>query len=157
MPIAEFNIGVLKYDWGDPRLADFEDNLDRIYALAQRSPGYIWHMDGDEMEAAQLDPTGPLGGNPRTASTLSVWEDYASLRHFTFHTIHRHFVDRGGEWHLPKHGPNLVLWPIAEGHRPDVPEAAARLAYLSAHGPAHEAFDWAYGEAHFSAVSQDHA
>ena len=75
MQLAEFNIGILKYDWEDPRVADFRDNLDAVFALAARSPGYVWHMGEDEMEAAQLDASGPLGGNPRTASTLSVWED----------------------------------------------------------------------------------
>ncbi len=33
MHLAEFNIGMLKYDWGDPRLADFADNLDLFHDI----------------------------------------------------------------------------------------------------------------------------
>ena len=81
MPLAEFNIGILKYDWDDPRVADFADNLDRVYDIARRSPGYAWHMESEDMEAAQL---GVLAGILRTASTLSVWRDVESFRHFVF-------------------------------------------------------------------------
>ncbi|GGF52254.1 hypothetical protein GCM10011319_12160 [Mameliella alba] len=62
--LAEFNIGILRYDWEDPRIAEFSDNLDRVFAVAERSPGYVWHMAEAEMDAAQTDPGGPLGGNP---------------------------------------------------------------------------------------------
>ncbi len=144
MHLAEFNIGTLRYDWDDPRVADFAENLDRVYALARRSPGYVWHLEGHEMEAAQLDPNGPLGGNPRTASTLSVWEDAESLRHFTFQTLHRQFYDRRGEWYDPAaQGLRLVMWWVATGHRPSVAEAAQRLDHLAAHGDTAEAFGWA--------------
>lgn len=146
MPLAEFNIGTLRYDWDDPRIADFQNNLDRIYALARRAPGYIWHLDNDDMEAAQLDADGPLGGNPRTASTLSVWQDVASLHHFTFQTVHRQFYDRGGEWHVPRAAPNFVMWHVPEGHRPAISEATDRLAHLTAHGASAHAFDWAYAQ-----------
>ncbi|MEL7100433.1 MAG: DUF3291 domain-containing protein [Pseudomonadota bacterium] len=142
MDLAEFNIGTLRYDWDDPRVADFQNNLDRVYDIARRSPGYVWHLEGDEMEAAQLDASGPLGGNPRTASTLSVWESVAAFRTFTFDTVHRVFMDRGDEWHLPKTGPSLVMWWIAPGQRPTVAEAVARLAHLEAHGETDHAFGW---------------
>lgn len=142
MPLAEFNIGTLRYDWDDPRIADFQNNLDRIYDLARRAPGYIWHLEGDEMEAEQLDTDGPLGGNPRTASTLSVWQDVESLRHFTFQTVHRQFYDRGGEWHVPHDAPSFVMWHIADDHRPTIAEAVDRLTRLRSHGPGDHAFDW---------------
>jgi len=63
--LAEFNLGVLKYDWDDPRVADFANNLTLVNDIAQRSPGYVWHLPGDEMEAAQLDTFGL--GKPRSS------------------------------------------------------------------------------------------
>lgn len=63
---------------------------------------------------------------------------------FTFDTVHRQFMDRGDEWHLPKTGPNLVMWWVAAGHRPSVAEAAARLDHLVAHGATDHAFDWSF-------------
>lgn len=101
MHLAEFNIGVLRHDWDDPRIKDFADNLDRVNRLAQRAEGFVWRLPDDEMEAAQTDPAQPLGGNPRTASTLSVWRDAASLDRFVWTTLHRVFYERRAEWFAP--------------------------------------------------------
>ena len=146
--LAEFNIGVLRYDWEDPRVADFRDNLTRVFALAERTPGYVWHLGGDEMEAAQQEQGGLLGGNPRTASTLSVWEDVESLRHFTYHTLHKRFLERANEWYAAKDqgwgGHRLVMWHVLPGHRPTIAEAVERLTHLTHHGPSEFAFSWKY-------------
>ncbi len=147
MHLAEFNIGLLKYDWDDPRVADFADNLDRVYNLARRAPGYVWHLDGAEMEAAQLDPDGPLLGNARVASTLSVWQSPEALRAFAFQTVHRQFYDRREEWYdeaqqLWQH--RLVMWWVPEGHCPDLTEAVARLHLLEQNGHTDAAFGWHY-------------
>lgn len=143
MPLAEFNIGTLKYDWDDPRVADFVDNLDRVYDIARRSPGYIWHMENDDMEAAQLEVGGALGANPRTASTLSVWADVASFRHFVFQTVHKQFYDRKAEWYDPDgQGTRLVMWWVADGHIPTVSEAMERFHHLETHGNSDHAFGW---------------
>lgn len=144
--LAEFNIGTLRYDWDDPRVADFQNNLDRVYGIAAQSPGYVWHLDGDAMEAAQLEAEGVLGGNPRTASTLSVWEDAESLAHFTWNTLHKQFVDRKAEWYdLAEQGwggHRLVMWWVRPGHLPSVKEAVERLTYLADHGASDHAFGW---------------
>lgn len=145
MPLAEFNIGILKYDWDDPRVADFQNNLDRVFAIAERSPGYAWHMPGDQMEAAQLDVQGVLGGNPRTASTLSVWQDLASLEHFVWNTVHKQFYDRRTEWYDPaEQGLRLVMWWAPEGHRPSVAEGVQRLRLRETQGDSNAAFGWDY-------------
>ncbi|MEJ6392261.1 DUF3291 domain-containing protein [Gymnodinialimonas sp. 2305UL16-5] len=145
MHLAEFNIGILKYDWDDPRVADFADNLDRVFALAERSPGYVWQMGEDEMDAAQLEPGGVLGGNPRTASTLSVWESLTALEHFVWRTVHKRFYDRRAEWYDPADQPTrLVMWWVDADHRPTIAEAAARLAKLTRDGDTDDAFGWDY-------------
>ena len=148
MHLAEFNIGTLKYDWEDPCVADFLNNLDRVYGIAERSPGYVWHLSGDDMEAAQLDPDGALGGNPRTASTLSVWTDAKSLEEFAFNTVHKQFYDRKNEWYDPEEqvwgGYRLVMWHVEEGHRPAIAEAVERLQHLIVHGDTDFAFGWAH-------------
>ena len=146
--LAEFNIGILKYDWDDPRVADFMNNLDRVYGIAERSPGYVWHLSGDEMEAAQLDAEGVLGGNPRTASTLSVWESPEALEHFTWNTLHKQFYDRKTEWYDDADqawgGHRLVMWWVPVGHRPTIVEAVDRLEHLKEHGDSDHAFGWAH-------------
>ncbi|MEL6620959.1 MAG: DUF3291 domain-containing protein [Pseudomonadota bacterium] len=144
MHLAEFNIGTLKYDWDDPRVADFQNNLDRVYDIARRSPGYVWHLEGDQMEAAQLDPDGPMGGDSRTASTLSVWTDPESLHAFTFNTVHKQFYDRKAEWYDPGQGLRFVMWWVPDGHLPGLAEALDRHRHLDTHGDTDHAFGWAH-------------
>ena len=127
MHLAEFNIGTLKYDWEDPRVADFLNNLDRVYGIAERSPGYVWHLSGDDMEAEQLDQGGVLGGNPRTASTLSVWRDAASLEQFTFNTVHKQFYDRRTNGMTPPNRPGTVtVWLCGTSPRGTAPALPKR-------------------------------
>ncbi|KIN61405.1 DUF3291 domain containing protein [Sulfitobacter noctilucae] len=83
--LAELNLGILKYDWEDPRVQDFVNGLDLVNAAAMRSPGFVWMMASDEMEFEQTSDTGNMGANPRMASTLSVWESMAQLEHLERH------------------------------------------------------------------------
>ena len=140
--LAELNLGILKYDWDDPRVQDFVNGLDLVNGVAKRSPGFVWMMSEAEMEAAQNDPDGPMGGNPRTASTLSVWEDVESLEHFVWNTVHKQFYDRKGEWYDMGAVLRLAMWWVPAGHRPDMAEAMARFQHLEAHGDSDHAFGW---------------
>lgn len=143
--LASFNLGLLRHDWDDPRIAEFADNLDRVNAIAHRSEGFVWQMGPDKMDAAQRDPDGPLGGNPRLASTLSVWRDRDCLHRFVFRTLHRRFFDRRAAWFDPgQPGPRLVLWWVPRGHRPTIGEAARRLDLRRDRGDSDDAFGWAY-------------
>lgn len=142
--LAEFNLGILKYDWDDPRVQGFVDGLDAVNGVAQRSPGFVWMLGGEEMEAAQLDPTGPLGGNPRAASTLSVWEDVASLERFVWTTVHKRFYDRKAEWYDEDDSLRLVMWWVPVGYRPSVHDAMVRFRHLETHGDSDFAFGWSH-------------
>ncbi len=142
--LAEFNLGILRHDWNDPRVQGFVDGLDLVNSVAMRSPGFVWMLGEDQMDAAQRDPEGPLGGNPRTASTLSVWEDVASLEHFVWNTVHRHFYERRAEWYDAVESLRFVMWWVPAGHRPDITEAMARFRHLQAHGDSDHAFGWRY-------------
>ena len=142
--LAEFNLGILKYDWDDPRVQDFANGLDLVNGVATRSDGFIWMLDEEEMDSAQNDPSGPLGGNPRTASTLSVWRDAKSLEHFVWNTVHKQFYDRKAEWYDAVDAIRLVMWWVPVGHRPDIHEAMERFRHLEARGDSDHAFGWAY-------------
>ncbi|MEM6889947.1 MAG: DUF3291 domain-containing protein [Pseudomonadota bacterium] len=144
MNLAEFNIGTLKYNWDDPRVADFVKGLERVNGIARRSPGFVWMMHGDAMEATHQDSTGPLGGNARIASTLSVWEDATALEHFVWNTLHKQFYDRKTEWFGPHQGPRLVMWWVPADHRPGIAEAVERLRCLERDGDSDYAFGWSY-------------
>lgn len=138
--LAEFNLGILKYDWDDPRLADFADNLDRVNTIAARSPGFVWRLPDADMEAGQ---NGPMG-HPRMASTLSVWEDGDSLGQFVWNTLHKRFFDRRHEWYDPSSAIRLVLWWVDPGSRPGFKDAMTRLRDLETNGDSDAAFGWDY-------------
>ena len=140
--IAQMNFGVLRYDWDDPRIAEFADNLARVNAIAEHSEGFIWRLDDEAMEKAQLDPNGVFGGNPRVASTLSVWSNLESLRHFVWHTLHKRFFDKRRDWFAEDGNSNLVLWWVEAGHRPCMDEAMDRFRHLQRHGDTDRAFCW---------------
>ena len=140
--LAELNLGILKYDWDDPRVADFVNGLERVNAVAQRSPGFVWMMPEDEMEVAQNDAQGPMDAHPRLASTLSVWEDVPSLEHFVWNTVHKQFYDRKGEWYDVGAELRLAMWWVPAGHRPTMAEAMARFRHLDVEGDSDFAFGW---------------
>ena len=54
MHLVEINIGQLKYPVGDPRIADFVDNLGKINAVAERMPGFVWRLVGDDGHGGAL-------------------------------------------------------------------------------------------------------
>lgn len=144
MHVAQLNWAVLRADWEDPLVAGFVDNLDRVNSVAERSPGFVWRMSDEDMEAAQLSPEDVFGGNPRLASTMSVWESPEALDDFVHKTVHGAFLKRRAEWFEPIEGPTYVIWPVPAGHRPTLAEAKARLDRLAAEGPGPEAYDFPY-------------
>jgi len=140
MAIAEFNFGTLRFPFGDPRLAGFSDNIARVNAIAQRSPGFIWMIDDDTMDAVQNDPNGALADRPNTASTLSVWQDAASLWHFVHKTMHAKIMAGHDDWFVRGDRGYLVMWHVAGDHRPTVAEGMARWHDLQQSGETGDIF-----------------
>lgn len=153
MALAEFNFGTLRYPWDDPRLAEFQENLDRVNAIARRAPGFLWMLPEDQMEAAQEDPAGPLADRPLTASTLSVWADATSLWHFVDRTLHARFMARGAEWFEPDDRSHLVIWPVAPDARPTVAEGMDRWRQLQSKGEC----DTVFGGATLRQLAKGHS
>ena len=73
--LAQLNIGRLRYEADDPRMADFVDNLALVNGLAERSEGFVWRYQDDSGSAID---TRPFDGDPRMAINLSVWESVES-------------------------------------------------------------------------------
>jgi hypothetical protein len=141
--LAQINVATLKAPLDSPQLKDFVDNLDRINALAEQSPGFVWRLKGDGNDATSLRP---LGEN--VIVNMSVWRDVNALRDYVYQTAHIEIMRRKREWFDRPNGSPFALWWVPEGHEPTVAEAVARLQHLHQHGPTAEAFT--FGEA-FSA------
>jgi hypothetical protein len=136
MHLAELNIGKFKYPTTDPRMAEFMDNLDRVNALAERSPGFVWRLKGENNNATDFRVGDDMAVN------LSVWEDAKSLENYVFKTVHVQFYKRREEWFNLMEKPHMVFWQVPEGHQPTLEEADARLQHFEMNGATEFAFGW---------------
>jgi hypothetical protein len=141
--IAELNIGRLLYPVDDPRLADFVGNLARVNAMADRMPGFVWRLVGEDPDNS-LDVR-PFA-DPTIAVNMSVWETVEQLEAFVWQTVHQRFYNRKAEWFEKLKSDHLVMWFVEEGHIPTLAEAEERLKHLEAHGNSDFAFDWSHLE-----------
>ncbi len=135
--IAELNIGRFKYPTSDPRMAGFMDNLDLVNAIAERSPGFVWRLKGDNNNATDFR----IGDD--MAVNLSVWTDAKALEHFVFNTLHVKFYRDKEAWFEFSETSHMVFWHVPEGHEPTLDEAWARLQDYEENGASERAFGWA--------------
>ena len=136
MHLVELNIGKFKYPVNDPRMAGFMSNLDRVNAIAERSPGFVWRLKGDNNNATDFRVGEDMAVN------LSVWENARSLEDYVFKTVHVQFYKKREAWFDLMEKPHFVLWWVPEGHLPTLDEAYARLKRYEAEGASEHAFGW---------------
>jgi hypothetical protein len=134
--LAQLNVGRLVAPEGDPRVADFFADLDRINALADAAAGFVWRLvDDDGQDATALRPF-----DKDTLVNLSVWQCVESLYAFTYRSAHLELLRRRREWFRPLGDAYAVLWWIPAGTLPSLEVAGARLGRLRTHGPTAKAF-----------------
>ena len=134
--LAQLNIGIIRGPMDSPVMAEFAANLERINALAEGSPGFVWRLKTDAGDATAIRPF----ENPDQLLNMSVWSDADSLRRFVYRSAHAEILRRRREWFVPVAEAIMVLWWVPRGHRPSVEEAIARLELLRAKGPHADAF-----------------
>ncbi len=136
--LAQFNIARLAAPIAAPQSAEFREALDRINALAEASPGFVWRATGagfdSEIPAEDIDPM--------ILANLSVWESAESLAAFVYRSGHGHFVQHRERWFEPATADYLVMWWIPAGLVPGRVEAFGRLEHLKLHGARAHAFNF---------------
>jgi heme-degrading monooxygenase HmoA len=137
--LAQVNIGRLLAPVSDPRIDDFRNALDRINALAESQPGFVWRLTGEGNDATDIRPD---EADPLLAINVSVWESAEHLAAFVYRSEHREFVRRRHEWFEPARAAIFALWWVPTGYRPTVPECLERVWRLRADGPTPYAFDF---------------
>ena len=141
MALAQVNIARFVKPKDDPANADFHAALDHINAQADAADGFVWRLVGDGNNATDVvvEP-----GDPDLIVNISVWRDVAALEAFAYRQAdHRTLLARRREWFSPIE-PALALWPVPDGHIPDVSEGMAKLAELVANGPCKAVFTFAW-------------
>ena len=135
--LAQLNIAVMKEPLDSPLMADFVANLERINALAESSPGFVWRLQTEEGDATALRPFGD-----DTLVNMSVWKDVAALSSFVYKSAHIEIMRRRREWFERMAQAFAVLWWVPEGHRPAIAEAKAKLELLRQYGSSPDAFNF---------------
>ena len=132
--LAQMNVARLRAPLDSPQLADFVGALDRINAIADCSPGFVWRLQDDAGNATALRPMGE-----DIIVNMSVWRDPQSLQAFVYRGDHVGVMRRRREW-FEKMDLYLVLWWVPCGHRPTEKEGIERLNLLRSRGPNADAF-----------------
>lgn len=134
--LAQTNVGIPKYSYEDPRFAEFVDNLDRINALADSSPGFVWrYVAEDETEAG-----GEVFGDDNMLFNMLLWESKEVLMNYVYHTDHLEILRKRDEWFEPMERPIQAMWWVPEGTLPTVTEAKHRLELVKLNGPTEDTF-----------------
>lgn len=134
--LAQLNIAKFRLPQDHPINADFVNNLDRVNAIAESQPGFVWRFTGEGNNALDVQVFDDLN----IASNLSVWSDLESLVAFAFsNEAHKDIMRRRREW-FEKMDFYVVLWWVEYGHIPTLDEAKDRLEVLRINGPSASAF-----------------
>ncbi len=137
--LAQINIGRLVAPLESPRLKDFVDNLDRINAVAEASPGFVWRLKGEGGNATDIRP---FGDDQMVAVNMSVWTDMASLGAYVYRSDHIAVMRRRREFFEVPAEAFMALWWIPAGTVPTLAQAIERLDHVRRHGPTPFAFSF---------------
>jgi hypothetical protein len=146
--LAQINVGRLVGPPDDPRVRPFMDALDRVNALADSSPGFVWRLQSDSGNATDMQPT----ADPLFIVNMSVWQDADALFDFVYRSAHTPEMARRREYFARFDGAYQALWWVPAGHVPTIDEGLSRLWRLDRYGPTAHAFTF---KARFAAPGLD--
>jgi hypothetical protein len=134
--LAQLNVARFRVPQEDPVNADFMNALDRVNAIAEEQPGFVWRLTGEGNDATDVRAF----DDPQVAVNLSVWTDLDALSDFVYRNeAHLGIMRRRREW-FDRMEAHMVLWWVEAGHEPAMPEALQRLECLRESGPTPQAF-----------------
>ena len=134
--VAQLNVARALAPLDTPQLAGFVARLDEINALAERSPGFVWRLQGEDGNATGFR----LDDDPLVIVNLTVWETIGDLHAFAYRSGHNAVFARRFDWFERWEGPSTVLWWQPTGTVPDLGDAWRRLGLLAQQGPTPDAF-----------------
>ncbi len=134
--LVQFNVARMRAPIDSPVMEGFVSQLERINAIAEQTPGFVWRLQTAEGDATALRPY----DDPMLLVNMSVWESLAALHGYVYKSPHVGPLRERKSWFETPTEPILVLWWVPAGHTPTVDEAKTRLDHLRAHGPTAQAF-----------------
>ncbi|WP_299714199.1 DUF3291 domain-containing protein [uncultured Tenacibaculum sp.] len=125
--LAQYNIIRLKDELDSPIIKEFKDFLAPVNLLAEESG-----ESATDLETPYEDKL--------IFINMSVWENYETLRNYSYKTVHSYFLKSRKKWSNEIEGHKAVLWYIDQGHIPTVAEAKEKLDLLNKNGSTPDAF-----------------
>lgn len=136
--VAQINIGTMIAPTDDPAVAEFMGALDRINAIADQAPGFVWRLQTDEGNATDIQ----IFPNPLELVNMSVWETVDALKDYVYQSDHVDFFRRRTEW-FEVDAKRVALWHVAAGSIPELDDAVRRVEFLAGRGASPYAFGFA--------------
>jgi len=136
--LAQVNVARLAAPLDSQALAPFVANLERVNALADASPGFVWRLqteDGDATAIRAFD-------DPDILVNMSVWESVEALGDFVYRSAHVGVMRRRAEFFVRADEAYVALWWVPAGTTPTVAYAIERLESTRVHGPTRFAFNF---------------
>ena len=140
--VAQINIGTMVAPTDDPRVAEFMDALERVNAIADAAPGFVWRLQTDSGNATEIQ----IFPDPLTLVNMSVWESVDALKAYVYRSDHIEFFRRRAEWFEPD-AKRVALWHVPAGTIPELDEAVRRVEFLERNGASPYAFAFAKPQA----------
>lgn len=137
--LAQINIAKGLSTLDDPVMRGFVDQLDRINALADASPGFIWRLQTEAGSAISVHAF----HDEKIIVNMSVWESFQSLRDYVYSGEHLKALKNKKHWFEKMEGPVLALWWIPAGSSPTVQDGKKALEQLKQFGSTPSAFTFA--------------
>jgi hypothetical protein len=134
--LAQINAAKFRLPMADPVNADFVASLDKVNAIAEAQPGFVWRLTGDGNDATDIQAF----ADPNVIVNMSIRTDLEALVAFVYReSAHRDIMRRRREW-FERLDFFMALWWVPAGHRPSLDEGLARLDLLTRLGPTPNAF-----------------
>lgn len=128
--LAQINIAHMLSPLDDPIMADFVNNIDRINALAEGAPGFVWRLQTDEGDATAIR----VFDNNMLIVNMSVWQSVEALFDYTYKSGHVEVFRRRQEWFSKLGSHHLAMWWVPSNRLPTIEDARDKLAYMDKHG-----------------------
>lgn len=135
MQLAQINIARMLAPLESEAMKEFRDFLAPVNLLAEASPGFIWRYSDENAHQFEMPWEDEM-----IIVNMSVWENVASLKSFTYETVHSYFLKSRKKWFHQLDHPHSVLWWVEDGYIPTLTEAKAKLELLKKKGPTEDAF-----------------
>jgi heme-degrading monooxygenase HmoA len=141
VPLAQLNIGRVRFPIDSPQMASFVEQLAEVNAAAEESDGFIWRLQDDGPGSTSYR----MFDDERTMVNMSVWRDLESLRAFVIgQAQHRAALQDRFRWFERATDPMTVCWYVEEGHEPTLAEAESMLVRLREQGEQEGLFEFRY-------------